>query len=951
MYNEMAIFGIESAANDPGGGCVDIVAGIVSLNGVITSRFCERVPAQGAVLSDTPQSATSAGELPLAAQSTREALAGFFASVPDGAPCLVHDAHRAAEFLKAVGGTASPRPLLSTEALARICFPGLASYDLEALGESLDFLADPLPLNRALSRCELTLRLWQRIVKAAHDLPPAVPDAVRRLLASSRKDPVRDFFREVAKGRRSAPGAGPSSFRDVFAEESLPKARRDLPDPSTYASLNTDEVVRLFGRDGPLDMGLQGYEPREEQMQMASAIADALNGSRHLLVEAGTGVGKSLAYLVPAALWATANRTPVVISTNTKNLQSQLFRKDIPLIRDLLQIPFSAALIKGRRNYLCLSRFHRLLHSAASELDGRQRERLAAVLVWASTTGGGDLGEIMGGEEANDGGLWTELTSSGEECRGSDCESRRQCFLYRARRKALAADVIVANHAVVLKESGAEEGSPVLPPYAHIVFDEAHNLEGAATLLLAREISWPRLKFILHRLARPGRRRTRHGFVPRLLQQLEAAAGRLDGAPALEAGGAILTALDRIEPAALPFFRELEGILGGGGRKESVRIHPERKEEAWWTGLDEARERLSGELNRLALETGTFSVEVKRIPTETFPEGADSVRDVDAATVWLKEFVDDLAAVFGPGDGNGVSWVERVPPIQGSARAWSAPIRVGPGLAEMIYARKQSVIFTSATLTVGGTFDFLRKRLGVDDVKAERVSTLVLGTPFDYARQCRVMVPLFLPEPGEKEADYAAELGILLAEVFRRTRGRGMVLFTSFDMLRKTSRILGREMQHDGIQILQQGVSGSREAITEVFRKDVASVLMGAQSFWEGVDVMGESLSCLVVARLPFPVFTDPVVEARCEQIEAEGGNAFVDYSVPSAVIRLRQGFGRLIRHRTDRGIVIVADRRIVEKRYGQWFRRSMPVPSIPFRERGPFLDSLQAFFEDDSSA
>ncbi len=932
MYTGIAIIEIETTAPDPRKGGIDVVAGIVCLKGVITSRFCERVPA---------------GESPMAAQAV---LAKVFASVPDGTPCLAHDADRTAAVLKATGGTAPFPPLLSTEALARILFPGLASYDLEAIGESLGFLGDRLPPDRAPARCELTLRLWQKIEAAALEIPSTVLDAISRLLAPSRKDPVRDFFRQVATRRRLTPGEEPFSLRDVFTEESLPKPRRDLPDPSTYTPLNADDVRELFGRDGPLVMKLPGYEPREEQMQMAQAIANALNGSRHLLVEAGTGVGKSLAYLVPAALWSTTNRTPVVISTNTKNLQSQLFSKDVPLIRDVLQIPFSAALIKGRRNYLCLSRFHRLLHSAAGELDGPQRKRLAGVLVWAATTGSGDLSEIMGGEEANDGDLWSELTSSGEECRGPDCDCRRQCFLYRARRKALAADVIVANHAVVIKESGAEEGSPVLPPYAHIVFDEAHNLESAATLLLAREISWPHLRFILHRLARPGRRRTRNGFVPRLLQQLEAAAGRVDGAPALAAGTAILTALDGIEPVALPLFRELERVLGGGGQRESVRIHPERKEEAWWQGLDEARARLTGELNRLARMTGAFSLEVKRFTPEAFPEGGDSVHDIDAATVWLKEFVDDLSTVFDPGDGNGVSWVERVPPLLGGARAWSAPIRVGPELAETIYNRKQSVIFTSATLTVGGAFDFVRKRLGVDRVEADRVGTLVLGTPFDYARQCRVMVPLFLPEPGEKAADYAAELGILLAEVFRRTHGRGMVLFTSFDMLRKTSRVLGQEMQHDGIQILQQGVSGSREMITEVFQRDVASVLMGAQSFWEGVDVMGESLSCLVVARLPFPVFTDPVVEARCEQIETDGGNAFVDYSVPSAVIRLRQGFGRLIRHRTDRGIVIVADRRIIEKRYGQWFRRSLPVPCVPFHDREPFLDSLQAFFEDDQS-
>lgn len=948
MYNAMASIEIEPAAGHQKPGDNHVVAGLICQNGVITERFCESVPIRNEAASVAPTPTTMHNAPQTGTEVAASVLSRFFASVPDGAVCLSHDARRLTSFLKTTWGVVLPRPLLCTRTLAGICFPGMRSYDVEPLADFLGLIGERLSPNRTLARCELTIRLWQRLEAAARELPPAVLDALRRLLAPNRKDPVRDFFRQISPGQRPAAGARSTSLRDILTEESLPKPRRNLPDPATYTPLKTDDVVALFARDGLLNTSLPGYEPREEQMEMVRAITEALNGSAHLLVEAGTGVGKSLAYLVPAALWSVANRTPVVISTSTKNLQSQLFHKDVPLIRDRLQLPFSAALIKGRRNYLCLSRFHHLLHNAARELTGPQRERLAGVLVWAATTPSGDLADLTG-EEANGEDLSAELTSSGEECRGPTCANRRQCFLYRARRKALAADIIVANHAVVLKESGAEEGSPVLPPYAHVVFDEAHNLESAATLLLAREISWPRLRFILHRLLRAGRRRTHYGFVPRLLQILAAATDAGEVAPALTAGESVLAALSRIEPVARPFLRQLERILGAE-RKESVRIHPEHKEEGWWPDCDEARSTLSGDLSRLEQAVRTLSSEAKHLPPERFPEMADAVRDLDAASVWLREFVDDLAAVFGPTDGNGVSWVERVPPMHGNARAWSAPVCVGSALAEMIYARKQAVIFTSATLTVGGAFDFMRQRLGVNHVASERIRTLVLGTPFDYARQCRVLVPLFLPEPGEKQADYAAELGKLLAEVFRLTRGRGLVLFTSFDMLRRTSRVLGPDLQNHGIQILQQGLSGSRERITEVFRQDIASVLMGAQSFWEGVDVMGESLSCLVVARLPFPVFTEPVIEARCEQVEAEGGNAFVDFSVPSAVIRLRQGFGRLIRHRTDRGIVIVADRRIVEKRYGQWFRRSLPVPSVPFRDREPFLDSVRAFFEDDQA-
>jgi predicted DnaQ family exonuclease/DinG family helicase len=923
------------------------VGAVVWRDGEIVDRFCELVD-PGTPLSASIVRLTGITPAMLKGKRTiEEVVPDFLDFLPEDCVGLAHNASFDASFLRRAAPGLFKLPMLDTLRLSGICFPTFASHSLEFLKGELG-LAAGADSHRALADAECALRLWERMTTAFLGMPPALLKAIAQLLSPLRSDPMWRYFRDLAEEAQG----DDRDLVDLFANRPAPK-RRKLPE-TEFTPLPPEDIARLLGPDGPFARQFAGYEPRDEQVRMACAVQEALNDKAHLLVEAGTGVGKSFGYLLPALRWSLTNDVPVVVSTNTKNLQAQLFEKDIPALAEALDVEPKAALIKGRRNYLCLRKLLYLLRNSDTELERDERPAVASVLRWATETESGDISESVVGDRSRLRELASKLTSIAEECQGLDCPNLRQCFLQAARRKALSADLVVANHAVVMSELDAgDQRPPVLPPHAHIIFDEAHNMEDVATNALAHEVSLRRIGFVLHRLWRTGRGKKTRGIVPTLLRHLEKSVP--DGDESWELALAFAKMVGRaIEHVQLPlstFFTQLATFLKHGRPVAERRIRPERRLAEQWTGIFAAKETMLAALATVAQAADGLVEALENIEAEVeegeeppIPDLPVYSKEVRASALWLREFTEDVELVLKAENPEFVYWVESAPPAQGDARAWAAPIHVGELLNEKLFARKQTVVFTSATLSVGGSMDFLKGRLGAALVPPERLRELVLGTPFDYGRQCLVMVPTFLPEPAERDRDYATELARLLADVFQRTQGRGMALFTSHDMLRRAAGVLQHELSGSDIRVLAQGLSGSREKITRQFKRDLRSVLLGTHSFWEGVDVVGETLSCLVLARLPFAVFTDPVIEARCERLESEGQNPFINYSVPHAVIRFRQGFGRLIRHRNDRGVVIVADRRIVSKYYGQYFREAMPTELQVCHDPTTLLDEIEEF-------
>jgi predicted DnaQ family exonuclease/DinG family helicase len=804
-------------------------------------------------------------------------------------------------------------PAYDTFELASILLGELREHSLGAIADHLGvaFTQRHRALADADAAREVFCALRERLAASP---APLLAEAER--IASASDWPLRHLFREVAGERPRAAGAwdGEGMVHGfVRAPAASPEPLVVSPRPQP---IDADACARLLSSEAARS-ALEGYEERPEQGAMARAVARSFAEGGHALVEAGTGVGKSLAYLVPAALHAAANGDRVVVSTNTINLQDQLITQDLPAARRILREAgidegaLRVAQLKGRRNYLCLLRWAAARRSGSLSAD--EARVLVRLLFWLGRTETGDRAELNLRREEE--AVWMRYSASDAGCIAAQCLYVRDgsCFLHRARKRAEAAHVLVVNHALLLSDVAA--GGNVLPEYRRLVVDEAHHLEDEATQQFGFTASEADMLDWLDALqARAGRDRDA-GFVASVT---EAMRGERRDARITAALRALRDAAGRGRERVPAFFRQLHAFAqqhtaAPGEYDErlsinrSMRVQPDWADvESAWFDAEEALAEACGVLDDLRV-----------LLADSEP---DAVLDRDALIAEADEAYETgerlrtaVTRIIARDEPGAVCWLS-ASRFDASPSLSSAPLSVAETLRTQLFEPRETVVLTSATLAADGSFDYIKGRLGL-----ESPDELLLGSPFDYERSTLILAPTDIPEPSQHGYTAAVQQAVL--DLVRASQGRALVLFTSHAALRTAYAAIKRPLEEDEILVLGQGIDGAPRQLLSVLRANHRTVILGAASFWEGVDVTGEALSLLIMARLPFSVPSDPVFQARAELFDAP----FDQYAVPQAILRFKQGFGRLIRRKTDRGVLAVLDRRLRSRRYGDAFLRSLP--------------------------
>lgn len=823
------------------------------------------------------------------------------------APVIAHNVKFDISFMRRFGTLKSNLPI-DTFDLASILLPRTPRYSLSSLAAvfEIDLENAHRALDDARATAILYWHLWEKLIA----LPPAILFEITRGMQNFKWDTGAVFRAAYDEIKTQSDADNIESVINVF--EPLDKNLKSLKTNDALDTIQMSEIDDILGENGALSKQILNYEHRQEQLMMAQSIAHTFNEGEHLMVEAGTGTGKSLAYLTPAVLWAAKNNQRIVVSTNTINLQDQLINHDIPVLQSLVGDQFKASVMKGRGNYLCPRRLASVRRRLPTNLD--ELKTLAKVLVWLQESQTGDKGELSlrSGEYF----VWNRLSAEDEDCSLHRCQAQMEgtCPYFKARKQAEASHIVVSNHALLVSDAVSENA--VLPPYKYLIADEAHQLEDAVTNGLSFRIDQNGLT---RRLSDLGG--VNSGLLGDLLKHAKMSVPDKHAMRLEMFIQDIGQASRAMQSLTSKFFETIYQFIHDSRSDKNYRIRLDNKRRGHsafqmvgrdWETLSEYFDVVTDAMSQLA--DAMHQLEKYNIPSFD-----DHLNAAVASARNLSEIRAELDALVLKPDDNRVYWINNARSAEWIALQ-SAPLHVGPLMEKYIWHDKQSVILTSATLRSAGSFQFTRQRLF-----AESATELALGSPFDYKKSTLVFIPDDMPQPNERNYQHMVEKGIV--ELAAALKGRTLVLFTSYSQLRETAANISPRLSLGNITVYDQATGGSRESLLESFKSTEKAILLGTRSFWEGIDIPGDDLSALVIVRLPFAVPNDPIFAAR----SGTYSDAFNEYAVPDAILRFRQGFGRLIRKQTDRGIVAIFDSRVIHKSYGMKFIESLPDTSLEY--------------------
>ncbi|RCW51070.1 ATP-dependent DNA helicase DinG [Paenibacillus prosopidis] len=835
---------------------------------------------------------------------------------------------------------------LDTIELLRILYPTITTYQLGAVSELFGITHDQH--HRADSDAMATALLFIETVKKLRKMPLLT---LQRLSALIDDGSDLSWFIKLTQQKMEFHTVFESNEFDYFNQFAL-KAREWTDEQPPRSGSGTEEPLKDVAFDSYLadvkqrfEQKFENYEEREAQAAMFQEVYSALNSNKHLLIEAGTGTGKSLGYLIPALYYSIQNGKKVVVSTHTINLQEQLRQRDLPLLEEVLPFDFKASIFKGRGNYLCLRKFEGKVNTKDLVSPIEDTVTAAQMVVWLGETETGDQEELNFGNKGAD--FWSTVESDADSCLNRACPWFKRCYYHRAKHEANIADVCITNHSMLFTDIQADHR--LLPSYTHLVIDEAHHVEEVAGKHLGMQINYFSLTQAVLRLFKDNR----SGLLPALRQKL------------LHEDNDHQTAWIETIDTVIPIFQEVKEhwdklfemfysftSTSSDGQTDNGQAVCRLKNNllpAGWEDAVTVEANVHTELNRVVRTVDKMVTDIKDRIDDSAVQAI--ITDLNGAVRDLTRVKDELRTFIKLELADSVFWIEASSIYRyRSVQLYGMPVDVSAQLQKHFFDVKESIVLTSATLSVQKSFQYAEEQLGLNGYEEQgRLKTVQLPSPFNYREQALVVIPRNFPvlKGASVDTAYLEMLVKSLADSAKETKGRMLVLFTSYRMLKQVYEPLKDQLSEAGIGVLGQGIdSSNRTKLTRRFRQTPESVLLGTSSFWEGVDIPGEALICLAIVRLPFQPPNHPLAEAKAEMLQRLKQNPFMKLSIPQAVIRFKQGFGRLVRTAQDKGIVIIYDTRVIDTYYGKHFLYSLPGPKIETMHTDQMVPRMREWLE-----